>query len=77
MARMTDIDERIKSALRTLRDRTAAVNEFIGPLVDTDMPITEDRLAEVKEALNAYEQAKNAYHDALRNAGRTPPHQVA
>ncbi|MGP0109756.1 MAG: hypothetical protein ACLPR9_13025 [Acidimicrobiales bacterium] len=74
---MTDGDDRIKDALRTLRERTAAVNGFIGPKVDTPMAITEDRLAEIKEALNAYEQAKNAYHDALRNAGRTPPHQVA
>jgi hypothetical protein len=70
-------DDEIKSALRLLRDRTAAVNEFIGPMVDTTMPITEDRLAEIKVALNGYEQAKNAYHDALRKAGRTPPHQRA
>jgi hypothetical protein len=74
---MTDADEEIKSSLRVLRDRTAAVNESIGPLVDTSMPITEDRLAEIKAALNAYERAKNAYHDALRNADRSPPHQVA
>jgi hypothetical protein len=74
---MTDGDDRIKDALRTLRERTATVDGFIGPMVDTPMAITEDRLAEIKEALNAYEQAKNAYHDALRNAGRTPPHQVA
>lgn len=70
-------DHRIKVALRTLRDRTAVVNQFIDPLVDTDMPITEDRLAEVKRALNDYEEAKNAYHDSLRNADRTPPRQVA
>lgn len=70
-------DDSIKQALRTLRERAAAVDGFIGPMVDTPMPITEDRLAEVKKALNGYEQAKNAYHDALRNAGRTPPHQVA
>jgi hypothetical protein len=70
-------DGEIKSALRLLRDRTAAVNGFIGPMVDTEMPITEDRLAEIKEALNSYEQAKNAYHDTLRKAGRTPPHQRA
>jgi hypothetical protein len=69
-------DQRIKSALRTLRDRTDTVNQFIGPLVDTEMPITEDRLAEIKQALNSYERAKNAYHDALRNADRSPPHQV-
>ena len=68
-------DDEIRSALRLLRDRSAAVNEFIGPMVDTPMPITEDRLADIKVALNGYEQAKNAYHDALRNAGRTPPHQ--
>jgi hypothetical protein len=70
-------DDEIKSALRLLRDRTAAVNAFIGPMVDTPMRITEDRLAEIKEALNGYEQAKNAYHDALRKAGRTPPRQRA
>ena len=75
MSRSDDVA--IKQALRTLRERTAAVDEFIGPMVDTPMPITEDRLAEVKKALNGYEQAKNAYDDALRNAGRTPPHQVA
>ena len=74
---MTDADERIKSALRTLRDRAAIVDEAIGPLIDTDTAITEDRLAEIKAALNAYEKAKNAYRDALRNAGRTPPRQVA
>ncbi len=74
---MTDTDEEIKVSLWALRDRTAAVNESIGPLVDTSMPITEDRLAEIKVALNAYERAKNAYHGALRNADRSPPHQVA
>ena len=74
---MTDADEEIKSSLRALRARTAAVNESIGPLVDTSMPITEDCLAEIKAALNADERAKSAYHDALRNADRSPPHQVA
>jgi hypothetical protein len=67
------MDEAVREALRTIRTRTTAVNEAIGPLVDTPIEITEDRLAEIKVALNAYEQAKNAYHDALRNAGRTPP----
>jgi hypothetical protein len=70
-------DKVVKGALRTLRDRTAAINQFIGPMVDTDMPLTEDRLAEVKAALNEYEKAKHDYHDALRTAGRTPPHQRA
>lgn len=65
--------DRIKSALRTLRDRAAAVNGFIGPLVDTEMSMAEDRLAEINKALNAYEQAKNACHDALRNPGRPRP----
>jgi hypothetical protein len=74
---VTVVDDRVKTALRALRDRTAAVNETIGPLVDTDASITEDRLAEIKEALNTYELAKNAYHDALRNADRTPPRQHA
>jgi hypothetical protein len=67
------MDEAVREALRTIRTRTTAVNEAISPLVDTPIEITEDRLAEIKVALNAYEQAKNAYHDALRNAGRTPP----
>jgi hypothetical protein len=70
-------DEAVKGALRTLRDRTAAINQFIGPMVDTDTPLTEDRLEEVKVALNDYEKAKHDYHDALRTAGRTPPHQRA
>jgi hypothetical protein len=39
--------------------------------IEQPMRQAEDRLAEIKEALNAYEQAKNAYHDALRNADRT------
>ncbi len=73
---MTEVDNLVKTALRTLRDRTGIVNDAAGPLVDTDMAITEDRLAEIKKALNAYEEAKNAYHDALRNAGRTPPRHV-
>jgi hypothetical protein len=73
---MTDKDEAIRTALRNIRKQTATVNEFIGPMVDTQLEITEDRLAEIKKALNAYEEAKNAYHDALRNAGRTPPRHV-
>ncbi len=73
---MPEKDEAIRDALRTIRSQTAIVNEFIGPLVDTPMAITEDRLAEIKTALNAYEKAKNAYHDALRDADRTPSHHV-
>jgi hypothetical protein len=73
---MPEKDEAIRDALRTIRSQTAVVNEFIGPLVDTPMAITEDRLAEIKTALNAYEKAKNAYHDALRDADRTPPRHV-
>ncbi len=51
--------DRIKSALRTLRDRTAAqVNGFIGPLVETEMPMTEDRLADQRgfECLRASQE---------------------
>jgi hypothetical protein len=74
---MTEVDNLVKTALRTLRDRAGIVNDAAGPLVDTDMAITEDRLAEIRRALKAYEHSKSAYHDALRNAGRTPPRQVA
>jgi hypothetical protein len=67
------MDEAVREAFSTIRARAASVTEPISPLVDTPMEITEDRLAEIKVALNAYEQAKTADHDALRNGGRTPP----
>ena len=47
-------------------------NEVIGPLVDTPMEITEDRLVEIKMALDDHDQARRHYLDALRIAGRTP-----
>jgi hypothetical protein len=36
------------------------------------MEITEDRLVEIKLALDDHEQARRHYLDALRIAGRTP-----
>ena len=69
---MNAADEGIKASLRTLREQWAVVNEVIGPLVDTPMEITEDRLIEIKMALDGHDQARRHYLDALRIAGRTP-----
>jgi hypothetical protein len=63
----------IKQALGELRQRIAEVNDSVGVLAYSSAAITEDRLERVKDAPEGYEDAKSAYHDALRNAGRTPP----